>query len=224
MKKLNVAAFLVAGAAAAAYTVFARPVIKGWGSTEAEWSSSYPGDEIFPNGITTTMHAITINETPGLVWRYILQIGQDRAGFYSYDWLERLIGAEIHNNFELREEWQERKVGDAYLMAPPTKFGGKAKLVVAQMLTNVSLVLITPKDWENMHINKPLEDGCWAFYLKPVNGGQTRLIVRSRDAKARGPLNIPWSEGFNAAHFVMERKMLLTIKALAEKTLVPTAR
>ena len=51
----------------------------------------------FPNAVQTVTHAITITAPASSVWPWILQIGQDRAGYYSYSWLENLFGAEIHN-------------------------------------------------------------------------------------------------------------------------------
>lgn len=54
---------------------------------------------------------ITINATPEKIWPYIRQCGQDRAGWYSFDWLERLFTFDIHNHYDIHPEWQDFEVG-----------------------------------------------------------------------------------------------------------------
>ncbi len=54
--------------------------------------------------------------------------------------------------------------------------------------------------------------GVWAFALEPVSDHTTRLVMLSLTAKRRLADRIFWEP----AHFVMERKMMLTIKQLAE--------
>jgi len=48
---------------------------------------------------------------PEAVWPRLAQIGEGRGGFYSYDWLERMAGAKIHNADVIHPEWQELGVG-----------------------------------------------------------------------------------------------------------------
>lgn len=55
---------------------------------------------------------ITLNCTADEVWPYLIQSGQDKAGWYSYDWLERLCTFDIHNHYTIHPEWQDLKVGD----------------------------------------------------------------------------------------------------------------
>jgi hypothetical protein len=209
---------LIAGTAALAslYATLVRPVVKGWGSTDDEKIANYPGDELYPDGTTSTMHALTIDAPAKAVWAYIMQIGQDRAGYYSYDWLERLVGADIHNTYRIIPKWQHREVGDTYWMAPEAKYGGGAKMIVAQMDTYRSLVLVTPDDYERMQKNEALKTGSWAFFLEPLGPQQTRLIIRSRGAGPKTLWSFASGELFNVVHFIMERKMMLTIKKLAE--------
>ena len=58
------------------------------------------------------MHCITIDAPPEQVWRWLIQTGQDRAGFYSYDWIERLFGYDMRNADRIHPEWQQLAVGD----------------------------------------------------------------------------------------------------------------
>lgn len=55
--------------------------------------------------------AITIDAPPEKIWPYVRQCGQERAGWYSFDWLERLCTFDIHNHYDIHPEWQELKPG-----------------------------------------------------------------------------------------------------------------
>ena len=89
------------------------PWHRAWGSTPEELAMALPGDAPDRDPADEIQHAVTIDAPPDAVWPWLAQLGQDRAGFYSYDWLERAIGAEIHNVREIRPEWQTRQAGDS---------------------------------------------------------------------------------------------------------------
>src|SRR5256714_7528405 len=94
-----------------------HPWLMNWGSTRDEQSMVLPGDTDAPSAYLT--RAITIDAPPAAVWLWLLQIGQDRAGFYSNDYLENLTGANIHHADVIRPEWQVRAVGDKIRMTTP---------------------------------------------------------------------------------------------------------
>jgi hypothetical protein len=71
-----------------------------------------PGDELTPPPVEQNTRAITIAATPQEVWPWLVQMGADRGGFYSYAWLENLFGLGIHNADRIVEEWQQLAVGD----------------------------------------------------------------------------------------------------------------
>src|SRR6266566_6970266 len=87
-----------------------HPWLMNWGSTPDEQAMVLPGDTADSSAYLT--RAITIDAPPAAVWPWLVQIGQDRAGFYSNDYLENLTGANIHNADVIRPEWQVRAVGD----------------------------------------------------------------------------------------------------------------
>lgn len=100
------------------------PVHRAWGSDPSEYALSFPGDRPNRNPALELQHAVTVNAPPSAVWPWLVQIGQDRAGFYSYDWLERAFGIDVRNVRQIRPEWQERRPGDLVRATQPGYLGG----------------------------------------------------------------------------------------------------
>src|ERR1043165_1847043 len=66
------------------------------------------------------------------------------------------------------------------------------------------------------------EPGTWGLYLFKVDEQTTRLVARGRGLVGKGPLGWLGPHAlFEPAHFVMERRMLLEIKRLAEERAHP---
>jgi hypothetical protein len=175
-----------------------HPWLMNWGSTRIEQVLVLPGDVEAPSFYFT--RAITIDAPPSTVWPWLLQIGQDRGGFYSNDYLENLTGADIHNTDVIRPEWQTRAVGDRVRMTSPgeTAAGGDATQLTVRML-----------DRERVYADMP-----GRFVLQPVGERATRLLLREELAipERSGPMWVIW----DPMHFVMEQRMLQGIKERAE--------
>ena len=152
------------------YWKLLRPRMLNWGATPAETARSFPGDDLLPTpGAESTM-AVDIAAPPDAVWPWLVQLGQEQGGFYSYEWAENLVGLGIHNADEVRPEWQELAVGDTVRLGRADRFP-EAILEVASFVPEESLVLRTPDDptwW------------VWSFVLDPTDETTTRLLVRSR--------------------------------------------
>jgi hypothetical protein len=183
------------------------PWHRRWGTTPDERLIALPGDPAVRDPNYELMHAVTIDAPPEVVWAWLVQLGQDRAGFYSYDWLERLFFADVRNVYEIRSEWQQRAEGDFIRATPPNYLGG---LFGTDIGWKVSLVqprrAIVLENWG-------------AFVLEPVGANRTRFMIRSAIGGAETPA---WGAAltfalFELPHFIMERKMMLTIKACAER-------
>ncbi|HVD56474.1 MAG TPA: hypothetical protein VNC17_06485, partial [Thermoleophilaceae bacterium] len=144
--------------------------------------------------------AVTVDAPVEAVWPWLAQVGQDRAGFYSYEWLENLAGCQMHNANHVRPEWQERRIGETVYLH--RLYG----LPVARFERNRVLAL---KNWG-------------AFVVEPLGGERTRLVARGRTA--RGPALLFYVLLIELPHFVMERKMLLGIKRRAERAFAGKAR
>jgi uncharacterized protein YndB with AHSA1/START domain len=200
---------VVAYAALAYVTVviLTRPWHSRWGSSDADLRAALPGDELVPSPKYTIQHAVTIHAPPADVWPWLVQLGQDRGGFYSYDWLERAFGDRIRNADRIHPEWQTLHEGDLVRATQPDYLGGRFG-------PNLGWRVV------QLEPNRVITLGGWgAFVLQPTSGG-TRLIVRTRGAGKPNVALAPFGLlVFEPAHFIMERGMLLGIKERAERQL-----
>ncbi len=186
----------------AVYLAFLHPWIMNWGATAQERQMTVPGDETFPYPGMQFTRAITINAPASAVWSWVVQLGQDRAGFYSYDWLENLVGADIHNQNAINPAWQALAPGGGFKMASPGYLGG-----IGGEGTVQRIAAIEPKRAIVM------EGGLLSYVLQPVDDHTARLLMRERGAASDNLLaRLTW----DPTHFVMQRQMLRGIKARAE--------
>jgi len=208
----------LAAAAASVYWFVVRPWHLRWGATDAEVARTLPGDELVPDAKISSTHAITIQAAPAEVWPWLLQLGQGRGGFYSYDWIEDAMGLEIRSADRILPEYQELKVGDTIPLAPDA-FG----LPVAILDTQQRMVLHGDTRLPGGDAMPPMRPGeylaaSWGFYLLGQADGATRLVERWRADYTPTVLNAAFYRAFlEPGAFLMQRKMLLGIKARAEQ-------
>lgn len=81
-------AIAAAFAAPVLYVFWVRPRMLTWGATPDEIARDYPGDELIPDPDDCATMATTLPAPPEKVWRWLAQMGGDRGGWYSRDWLE----------------------------------------------------------------------------------------------------------------------------------------
>ena len=178
------------------------PWMNRWGATDVEIATAFPGDELVPNPAVFINRAVTIQSSPQQIYPWLVQLGADKAGMYSYTWLEALIRCPQVNADRIHEEWQNLQIGDKVKMcanepAPPP-------YIVAQMHPNRALVLGHQEDGQWVDL--------WQFVLAPQGDGSTRLIVRTRTMMTGGFWDL-----IRPGVFIMERGMLRGIKTRAEK-------
>jgi hypothetical protein len=176
-----------------------------WGAVDDEVTAALPGDELIAATTPTTTRAVTIDAPVADVWPWLAQIGEGRAGFYSYSWLERAVGLRIRNADTVHPDWQDVHVGDTIWLA---RRYGDARLTVAAIEPNSHLLLMSPEDFMRVQ-NGAKATGVWGFYLRECDGW-TRLIVR-------GSGGAVGHAAFDIAHFVMERKMMHGVRHRAEQ-------
>jgi hypothetical protein len=197
MRSLRTALSLAAALGALYFVRLRRPVLT-WGATEAEATSRLPGDELLEDADGVATRAISIDAPAPAVWPWIAQIGPSpRGGAYTYDWVENLLGLDMHSADHVLPEFQHPQAGD-------TIGDGKNRMRVERVEPERVLA------WRS-------EDGNWVWtFVLEEHEGRTRLISRNR---FRLPTLIsrigmlPMEPG----SLLMERKMLRGIKERAER-------
>jgi hypothetical protein len=208
---------VVVGAAGAGSLAFTRRRLRNLGATRAERLAVLPGDEIVPEARSPSTMAVTIDVPPSEVWPWLVQMGCDRAGFYSWDNLDnggRPSATEIH------PEWQKLAVGEQIPCTPD----GRYWFDVERLEPGRVLVLRSSIDARRRRPFDPSEprprffvDGVWTFVLGELPEGRTRLVVRSlgvaRPKLLLGAANVVF---WDPAHVFMQTKQLRNLKRLAE--------
>jgi hypothetical protein len=212
--RIVVLLLLIAVTVAALMAFVVWPWMIRWGATDAEVSMALPGDDLVPDISMQTTKALTIDAAPDQVYPWLLQLGVDRGGMYSYTWIENLFGLRVTNVTEIVPAYQDVEVGDFLRFVPPD-FGGGAPgpgLYVMEMVENEAFILCFTIEGEPVDVCP----ATWQFVLVPQPGGTTRLILRNRITAGESWQNTPFGRLFMYPTFIMERKMLLTIRADAE--------
>ena len=149
--------------AAVAYQTKTKDWMRSWGATEDERDRSYLGDEhVLDPGVEITQ-AVTIDAPPAEVWPWLAQLGQDRGGFYSYEWLENLAGCRMKNADQVHPEWQTREVGEEVLLHP---------------LNGLKVTVFEPGRALGL-------EGWGLFLLEAIDGESTRFIAEGASPRAR---------------------------------------
>ena len=207
VRRIGVALGVVAAAVAAIGAV--RRMSLRWGATGDEAMGSLPGDDILPIADLQATRAISIDAPRAAVWPWVAQLGQNRAGFYSYDWLENLIGSDIHSSDTLVPELRIRGLGEAVNLAPPVA------LDVAAFDEGHHLVLRGGVAPDGTSEGAPY-DFTWAFVVTDRPGGGARLVVRERYTYLER-----WAavlvEPIELVSFLMSARMLRGIRDRAER-------
>jgi hypothetical protein len=189
--------------------------LRNWGATTAELTARYPGDDLVADPADVAALAVTVDAPAGEVWRWLVQMGKGRGGMYSYDWLENLIGLDIHTTNEIRDEWQHLAAGDRVEVVPNGWLGMKGGYAfpVARVDPGRAIVLrqAPPEHpW----------DSVWTFVVEPRGPERCRLISHTRTHREDGAgarlVRLLTAIG-DPIVVVMTRKMLLGIKVRAER-------
>jgi hypothetical protein len=200
-----------AGAAAllgpVAYLLFLRRWCLTWGAREDEVTASLPGDELLAAAGLVTTRAVTIDAPAAAIWPWLAQLGSGRGGAYTYDWIQNLLGLNMHSASEVIPELQDIKAGDEL----PLGSGGPVMRVEVLDPPRALAFRSSDRNW------------VWIFALLP-DGNLTRLVSRNRiETRALAPVaRLLYLLFMEPGSLVMERKMLLGIKRRAERPPPPS--
>ena len=176
------------------YLLFFRPYLVKWGASVEEITMRMPGDK-YSQSISCT-RSINIKSSINVVWGYLADLGADRRGYYSYDYLEKLYGCKMAKVMKEKE----RKLYAGRII--PIDSSGKSNIgfKVLEVEQGKSFVL---ENWGS-------------FVVKRIDSNYTRLTVRTNENKAGNIFMEMYNSIFDALHYIMERRMMLGIKDISE--------
>jgi hypothetical protein len=198
-KKISVGLAALAAVTLGVYLRFIRPWQLRWGAADEEVACALPGDDVVKHATFNATRGVTIQARPEEIWPWLVQIGINRAGWYSYDWLDNLGRPSAQR---IIPELQHVAVGDLIPISPDNTFG----LRVKDFERNRWVLW-----WDNKG------DTTWYWGLSPLDAKATRLITRIR-------MHYHWLSPAiliylleDVGDIVMMRKCLLGIKQRAER-------
>lgn len=204
------------GAALLAFALCTWPIsrrwLDNWGARTSELERTWPGDSLVPHDRETHTRAIDIATSSGAVWPWIAQFGLGKAGFYSYELLERLVGIPVTNVESIEPTMQSLAVGDEVLLHP------KARAIPVGIVEHGRHICFGAKPAPGLQESPAGRTRSWSFYVEPVTTESCRLIVRSCIETDRhvSILRRLLREVEHPVDFAMEQRMLRTVKRLAE--------
>ena len=198
------------GAAAFISWPASRLLLRNLGSTRAERDARWPGDELVSANLPTNTRAIDIAAPASAVWAWLVQFDLDRAGFYSYELFERLLGIPVINVESIEAQWQSLAVGDQVRLHP-TEPG-----IPIALLEKPSHICFGER-FEPGAERPPLIRS-WSFYVVPSGANACRLLVRgcfehTRKRTLKDRILFALEQPID---FIMEQRMLRTIRRLAQ--------
>ncbi len=192
------AALVLAGAFGAYYFAMLRGPILTWGASGAEAASRLPGDDLLEAADGVSTRAIAIDASVSHVWPWLAQMGPSpRGGAYTYDWIENLLGLNMHSVDRVLPEFQHPEIGDTISL-------GSNRMRIERVEAHHALA------WRS-------EDGNWIWtFVLADHRGTTRLISRNRFRLPTLAARISML-AMEPASLLMERRMLYGIKQRAER-------
>lgn len=199
--------------AAGAYAALVRPRLLRWGATQEEVSASYPGDNLIRRATAQSTMAVSLPAPPEEVWPWLVQMGCRRAGWYSWDLLDN---GGRRSADEVVSKWQDLAVGTRVPAVPSGAFYFLVEIL------DPARTLVLRSDLE-LPSGRPFDprgpmpdaytDGIWAFHLRPLHDGGTRLIVRTRGRGRPAMTDRLMGRLFGEpAHFIMQHRQFRNLR------------
>jgi proline iminopeptidase len=188
-----------------------------WGANREEAFGPFPGADIIPDGRRGSTMAVNLDAPPSAVWPWLIQMGYDRAGWYSWDLLDHLGKPSAR---QLHPEWQAITVGKRLLATPNAKHW--FEVVAAKKERFLALRTFTVMGRQTAPIfprPRRFSDSLWAFQLQGLPGDRTRLVVSVYFAHRLGLPNALLGYFFwEPAHFFMQLRQFANLRRRVEGT------
>lgn len=176
-----------------------KPLIFTWGSTDQETTMAMPGDHLAP--FISSTRSITVNAPISEVWDWLIQLGADRGGFYSYWFIEKPLGYRYREQNQIEPKFKDMKVGRII----------SGSLDSSESVIEYSFPVVAV-DQGNFFVLK----GWGCFLLNEIDLKHTRLIVRTHGQKLSTFRDHVGYFIMMPLHYLMERRMLMGIKTRSE--------
>lgn len=184
----------------AVYLVLVEPHVATWGATDEEVAMPMAGDHISPH-ITST-RAIDIDAPKSETWRWLMQLGADRGGFFSYYFIEKALGYISRESDSVDAEYKDFEVGDLV----------RGSLDESKSIVPYNFPVLSIKTEESVVL-----DHWGTFKVIGLSDSQSRLIVRSHSPEQSNVLLRLFDICLGVPlHFIMERRTLMGLKARVE--------
>jgi hypothetical protein len=199
-----------------AYLLVARPRLIRWGASVEEARAPYPGADLIPRGVRSGTMAVTIEAPPGSVWAWLVQMGYDRAGWYSWD---RLDNWGRHSAERIHPEWQKLSIGDHVNAMPDNSIWWTVAAIEPQRFLGLRASVDLRGRPFNPTGRRPdsYSDSLWGFQLKELPGGRTRLVVSGYWIAQPRWLQAIINLFLEPAHWVMQMRQFANLKRRAER-------
>ena len=211
----------VAAAAAVVYGACVRARLMRWGATVEEVAGPYPGADLVPDGERGATMAVTIGVPPDQVWPWLVQLGGDRGGWYSWDHLDN---AGRPSADRVHPEWQDIALGD-HVTYRTRRHGPVDAWEVAALDRNRFLGLRGLSDLRGRRLDptqprpSAYTEGLWGFLLNELPGGSTRLVIGGYQAfrpRWLGRILTYWL--YPPVVWIMQARMMAALKRNVERT------
>jgi hypothetical protein len=198
--------------ALALVTPFLRGRRAHWGLDPDTAARVLPGDDLIPEPRWSWTHGIEIDTAAEDVWPWIGQIGADRGGFSSYQWLENLTGCRVRNTEKIHPQW-EANIERGLMLHPDIP-----PLRIVSLVRGRHLVAHAPAHPSARANGKPWVEASWLFLVEPLGPTRCRFVSRYRVACSNDvTTRLSFGPTFvEAIGFAMDRRMLLGVKQRAE--------
>jgi hypothetical protein len=198
------------------YALVVRPRMLRWGATDEEFEGEYPGADLIPGGKRSATMAVTIEAPPSAVWPWLVQMGTDRGGWYSWDRLDnwgRPSAECIH------AEWQEIALGDRFAATKDSRQSWEVAALEPERFLGLRMSLdLRGRPFDAAGARPRFHtDSLWGFLLKEVPGRRNRLVVSGYwSLRPRWLQPVASFIFLEPSHWIMQTRQFANLKHLAE--------
>jgi hypothetical protein len=206
-----------------AYALVVRPAIVRLPPTRS-WGRQYPGADLIPGGERSATMAVTIEAPAGRVWPWLVQMGADRAGWYSWD---RLDNWGVASAERIHPQWQELAVGDHLAAKPDGSEWWEVAALEPERFLGLRMSLdLRGRPFDTTGARPRFHtDSLWGFLLEELPGDRTRLVVSGYwSLRPRWLQPVASFLFLEPSHWIMQTRQFTNLKQRAKRDSMQAAQ